>query len=102
MFLEVAAVRNAIECMEALAPDKDCGLEADIAFYVAIAAAAGNRFRKWLEGIVDVAFRTSIQMTWRRRSRPIVRAKERPDLRRADPRSVHGTPSPNPSLGAIS
>lgn len=66
----VVPIRRAIERMEASTRGEDDSLEADIAFHVAILDATGNRFYRRLEGIVDAALRTSIQMTNRAKGVP--------------------------------
>ena len=60
---EMAAARLAIERMRAAARGADDPLESDIAFHVAVLRATQNRFFTQLDGFIDTALRTSIQLT---------------------------------------
>ena len=60
---EKAAIRRAIERMEAAAGGDDDPLESDIAFHVAVLRATRNRFYAQLAGFAATALRFSIQRT---------------------------------------
>lgn len=60
---DLAPARLAIERMRAAARGEDDPLESDIAFHVAILRATRNRFYTQLDGFIDTALRTSIQLT---------------------------------------
>lgn len=60
---EKAAIQNGIERMQAADRGEDDPLESDIAFHVAVLAAARNRFYAQLAGFTATALRFSIRTT---------------------------------------
>jgi DNA-binding FadR family transcriptional regulator len=60
---DLAPARVAIERMRAAARGDDDPLESDIAFHVALLRATRNRFYIQLDGFINTALRTSIQLT---------------------------------------
>ena len=62
-----AAIIAALDRMKAAERGEDDPLESDIAFHVAILRASGNRFLTQMRDLIDVALRTSIRLTNRRK-----------------------------------
>ena len=62
-----AAIVVALDRMKAAERGEDDPLESDIAFHVAILRASGNRFLTQMRDLIDVALRTSIRLTNRRK-----------------------------------
>lgn len=62
-----AAIVAALGRMKAAERGEDDPLESDIAFHVAILRASGNRFLTQMRDLIDVALRTSIRLTNRRK-----------------------------------
>ncbi|MES2721945.1 MAG: FadR/GntR family transcriptional regulator [Pseudomonadota bacterium] len=62
-----AAIVAGLERMKAAERGEDDPLESDIAFHVAILRASGNRFLTQMRDLIDVALRTSIRLTNRRK-----------------------------------
>ena len=62
-----AAIVAGLERMMAAERGEDDPLESDIAFHVAILRASGNRFLAQMRDLTDVALRTSIRLTNRRK-----------------------------------
>ncbi|MBP7649358.1 MAG: FadR family transcriptional regulator [Phenylobacterium sp.] len=62
-----AAIVAALDRMKAAERGEDDPLESDIAFHVAILRASGNRFLVQMRDLIDVALRTSIRLTNRRK-----------------------------------
>ena len=62
-----AAIDVALDRMKAAERGEDDPLESDIAFHVAILRASGNRFLVQMRDLIDVALRTSIRLTNRRK-----------------------------------
>jgi DNA-binding FadR family transcriptional regulator len=61
--VEIAAIQNGIERMQAADRGEDDPLESDIAFHVAVLAATRNRFYAQLAGFTATALRFSIRTT---------------------------------------
>ncbi|WP_340644726.1 FadR/GntR family transcriptional regulator [Phenylobacterium sp.] len=66
-----AAIIAGLERMKAAERGEDDPLESDIAFHVAILRASGNRFLGQMRDLIDVALRTSIRLTNRRKGVPL-------------------------------
>ena len=62
-----AAIIAGLDRMKAAERGEDDPLESDIAFHVAILRASGNRFLAQMRDLIDVALRTSIRLTNRRK-----------------------------------
>ncbi|MFZ3004821.1 MAG: FadR/GntR family transcriptional regulator [Phenylobacterium sp.] len=62
-----AAIIAGLDRMKAAERGEDDPLESDIAFHVAILRASGNRFLTQMRDLIDVALRTSIRLTNRRK-----------------------------------
>lgn len=62
-----AAIVAGLDRMKAAERGEDDPLESDIAFHVAILRASGNRFLAQMRDLIDVALRTSIRLTNRRK-----------------------------------
>ena len=62
-----AAIVAGLDRMKAAERGEDDPLESDIAFHVAILRASGNRFLTQMRDLIDVALRTSIRLTNRRK-----------------------------------
>ena len=62
-----AAIVAGLDRMKAAERGEDDPLESDIAFHVAILWASGNRFLAQMRDLIDVALRTSIRLTNRRK-----------------------------------
>ena len=62
-----AAIIAGLDRMKAAERGEDDPLESDIAFHVAILRASGNRFLAQMRDLIDVALRTSIRLTTRRK-----------------------------------
>ncbi|MDO8379050.1 FadR/GntR family transcriptional regulator [Phenylobacterium sp.] len=62
-----ASIAAALDRMKAAERGEDDPLESDIAFHVAILRASGNRFLTQMRDLIDVALRTSIRLTSRRK-----------------------------------
>lgn len=62
-----ASIAAALDRMKAAERGEDDPLESDIAFHVAILRASGNRFLTQMRDLIDVALRTSIRLTNRRK-----------------------------------
>lgn len=62
-----AAIVAGLDRMKAAERGEDDALESDIAFHVAILRASGNRFLTQMRDLIDVALRTSIRLTNRRK-----------------------------------
>lgn len=62
-----ASIIAALDRMKAAERGEDDPLESDIAFHVAILRASGNRFLAQMRDLIDVALRTSIRLTNRRK-----------------------------------
>ncbi len=62
-----AAIIAGLDRMKAAERGEDDPLESDIAFHVAILRAGGNRFLAQMRELIDVALRTSIRLTNRRK-----------------------------------
>lgn len=66
-----AAIIAGLDRMKAAERGEDDPLESDIAFHVAILRASGNRFLAQMRDLIDVALRTSIRLTNRRKGVPL-------------------------------
>ncbi len=62
-----ASIIAGLDRMKAAERGEDDPLESDIAFHVAILRASGNRFLAQMRDLIDVALRTSIRLTNRRK-----------------------------------
>ena len=62
-----AAIVAGLDRMKAAERGEDDPLESDIAFHVAVLRASGNRFLAQMRDLIDVALRTSIRLTNRRK-----------------------------------
>ena len=62
-----ASIVAGLDRMKAAERGEDDPLESDIAFHVAILRASGNRFLAQMRDLIDVALRTSIRLTNRRK-----------------------------------
>ncbi|CAN5896092.1 FadR/GntR family transcriptional regulator [soil metagenome] len=62
-----ASIVAGLDRMKAAERGEDDPLESDIAFHVAVLRASGNRFLAQMRDLIDVALRTSIRLTNRRK-----------------------------------